>query len=176
MFLGETIIHWNLSWMENYSFAIYKLFGYNFKFHSNLNILKNTLSYFPIFYKDILKLWAKYYSNQPSLLPSTIVSQYLCFNSFIEIDNSTCNTKPLEKETYRKCNKQPKAILVKPSSYKKQSNIFFSKANCERALFDITSKWNNHTNLEKVLGKYVSRSDFAVKTYLYSSTYYHNRF
>ena len=63
-----------------------KRFGKNFKFHSNLNIPKNTLSYFPSFYKDILKLWTKYYSNQPSL-PSTIVSQYLWFNSFIKIDN-----------------------------------------------------------------------------------------
>ena len=63
-----------------------KLFGKNFKFSSNLNIPKNTLSYFRSFYKDILKLWAKYYSNQPSL-PSTIVSQYLWFNSFIKIDN-----------------------------------------------------------------------------------------
>ena len=53
---------------------INKLFGENCKFHSNLNIPRNTLSYFPSFYKDILKLWTKYYSNQPSL-PSTIVSQ-----------------------------------------------------------------------------------------------------
>ena len=50
-----------------------KLFGKNFKFYSNLNIPKNTLSYFPSFYKDILKLWTKYCSNQPSL-PSAIVS------------------------------------------------------------------------------------------------------
>ena len=65
---------------------INKLSGKNFKFHSNLNVPKNTLSYFPSFYKDILKLWSKYYSNQPSL-PSTILSQYLRFNSFIKIDN-----------------------------------------------------------------------------------------
>ena len=38
---------------------------------------------------------------------------------------SPCRTKPLEKETYRKYNKQPKSLLFKPSSYKKQSNIFF---------------------------------------------------
>ena len=62
---------------------INKLFGKNFKFHSNRNIPKNTLSYFPSFYKDIMKLWTKYYSNQPSL-PSTIVSQYLWLISFID--------------------------------------------------------------------------------------------
>ena len=39
--------------------------------------------------------------------------------------NSKLNTKPLEKETYSKYNKQPKSILFKPSSYKKQSNPFF---------------------------------------------------
>ena len=59
---------------------INKLFDKN----SNLNIPKNTLSYFPRFYKDILKLWSIYYSNQPSL-PLTIVSQYMWFNSFIKI-------------------------------------------------------------------------------------------
>ena len=53
--------------------------------------------------------------------------------------SSTFDTKPLEKETYKKYSKQPKFILVKPQSYKKQSNIFFCKANCERALYDITS-------------------------------------
>ena len=37
---------------------------------------------------------------------------------------STCNTKPLEKETYRKYNKQPKSILFKPSPY--QSNQIYS--------------------------------------------------
>ena len=52
---------------------------------------------------------------------------------------STCNTKPLEKETCRKYKKQSKSILFKPSSYKNQSNIFFRKANHEGALFDITS-------------------------------------
>ena len=52
--------------------------------------------------------------------------------------SSTCNIKQLGKETYRKYNKQPKYILFKLWSYEKQSNIFFWKANCERALFDIT--------------------------------------
>ena len=64
---------------------INKPFGENFTFHPKLNSLKNTLSYFPSFYKDKLKRWSKYYSNQPSL-SSTIFSQYLWFNSFIKID------------------------------------------------------------------------------------------
>ena len=34
---------------------------------------------------------------------------------------STCNTKLLEKDNYRKYNKQPKSISFKQSSYKKQS-------------------------------------------------------
>ena len=78
---------------------------------------------------------------------------------------STYNTKPLEKETCRKYKKQPKSILFKPSSDKNQSNTFFPKADHEGALFDITSTWNNHTNLTKVFWKYVSRSGFAVETY-----------
>ena len=67
--------------MENNSFVLYKLFGKNLKFHSNLNTLKNSFPYFPNFYIYILKLWSKYYSNQPSL-PLTIN-----FQSFIKIDN-----------------------------------------------------------------------------------------
>ena len=77
---------------------INKLLGKNVKFHSNFNIPKNTLSYFSSVYKDILKLWSKYYSNQPSL-PSNIVSQYLWFNSFIKIDNKVVfHRKFLEKK------------------------------------------------------------------------------
>ena len=67
---------------------INNLFGQNFNFYSNLNSPKNPLSYFSSFYKDILKFWSKYYSNQHSLPSSTIISQYLWFNnSFIKIDN-----------------------------------------------------------------------------------------
>ena len=40
-----------------------KFFCKNFKVACNLNIRKNTLSYFPSFYKDILRIWSKYYSN-----------------------------------------------------------------------------------------------------------------
>ena len=61
---------------------INKLLRKKFKFHSYLDIPKNTLSYFPSLYKDIEQLWRKYYSNQ-SFLPSATVSQYLWFNSFI---------------------------------------------------------------------------------------------
>ena len=56
--------------------SVNKLFDKNFKFHSNINIPENTVSYFPSFYNYMLKYWRKYYSNQPSLL-STIASQYL---------------------------------------------------------------------------------------------------
>ena len=78
----ENFIEWKIIPLH----YINKLFGKNFKFHSNLNIPKNTLSYFPSFYKDMLILWTKYYSNKPSL-PSTIISQYLWFNSFVKIDS-----------------------------------------------------------------------------------------
>ena len=67
-------------------FCNIQIFCKNFKFHSNLNILKNTLPYFPSFYKYILKPWSKYYLNQPSL-PSTIISQHLWLNSFTKIDS-----------------------------------------------------------------------------------------
>ena len=40
---------------------------------------------------------------------------------------STCNTKPLEKETCRKYKKQSKSILFKPSSYKNNQIYSFEK-------------------------------------------------
>ena len=45
-----------------------------------------------------------------------------------------------------------------------------------KVVFHITSTWNNYNNLTKEFWEYVSRSDSAMETYLYSSTYYHNRF
>ena len=58
------------------------------------------LLYFPSFWKDIPKLWSKYFSNQPSL-PSTITSQYLRFNTFIKFDNKVVlYWKYLEKTNF----------------------------------------------------------------------------
>ena len=48
--------------------SINNIFGKKFKFHCNLNIPKNTVSYFPSFCKNKKKRWTKYYSNQLSLL------------------------------------------------------------------------------------------------------------
>ena len=70
MLLGQIIIHWKFSFLLLCNIWINFLVK-NFKFHSNGNIGKNTLSYFSSVYKD--KLWSKYYSNQPSL-SSTILS------------------------------------------------------------------------------------------------------
>ena len=48
----------------------------------------------------MMKLWSKYYSNQPSL-PSTIVFQHLWFISCIKIDNKVVlQRKCLEKKTF----------------------------------------------------------------------------
>ena len=62
------------SWVENDSIAIYINF-----LVKTLNFTltwKNTLPYFPSFYKYILKLWSKCCLNQLSL-PSTVISQHL---------------------------------------------------------------------------------------------------
>ena len=75
---------------------INKLLVKNFKFHSN-----HTLSYFPSFYKDMLKLRSKYYSSQPSLT-STIISQYLWFNSFVEIDKEIVFIGSFQKQKQKK--------------------------------------------------------------------------
>ena len=87
MFLGQKVIYWKFSWMEIIPLQYKnKLFGKTFKFKSNNIISKDTLTYFASFCKDILKLWSKYYPNQP-FLPSSIISQYLLFNSVIKTGN-----------------------------------------------------------------------------------------
>ena len=66
------------------------------------------------------------------------------------MDSHRFNTKLLEKDAYKKYNKQSESILFKPLSYQKKSTILYWKANHEKAIFDIASTWSSYTNLMKV--------------------------
>ena len=61
--------------------------GKNFKFHSNLIILNNkTINFLHSCYKEIIDYWCKYYSCTPKV-PSLVSSQFLWYNSYINIDD-----------------------------------------------------------------------------------------
>ena len=65
---------------------IHKAFGKNFKLHSNLHIPSDLICTLPTFCRDIIRPWCNYYTSPPTLL-STISTQYLCFDTFIKIEN-----------------------------------------------------------------------------------------
>ena len=203
---------------------INNFFGKNFEFHSNLNIPKNTLSYFPSFYKDILILRTKNYSNQPSL-PSTIVSQYLWFNIFIKIDSKVVFYKKflgkkkkfflndlikengkfrtweqiihefkIDKNLYFKWIQLVHAIpnhwkikLTENKIYSqnmfylnhhfiKSSQIYSFKKLTAKELYLISLQHETTAPTSQKHFESKFRDDFTVETYLYSSTYYHDRF
>ena len=55
-------------------------------FHPNVKIPSNILDLLPLFYKEILDFWGKYYSHAPTV-PSATGSQYLWFNNCVNIDS-----------------------------------------------------------------------------------------
>jgi len=69
-----------------YLFELY--LGKNFKFHSNLLIRSSLLQKFPSYYQEIFKNWCKYLSSSVSVT-STIMSQFLWYNSYILIDKKS---------------------------------------------------------------------------------------
>ena len=69
---------------------IKKYFGSHFKFHSNHLFNISCVNDFPSFYLGIICNWKKYLSTNPET-PSCILSQYLWFSKFINVDNSYVN-------------------------------------------------------------------------------------
>ena len=70
------------------TFLIKKRLGKNFNFHSNLSINPNKIKEFPTYYQDIFIKWEKHFSSLPPL-PSSVPSQCLWHNKYIEIDDKT---------------------------------------------------------------------------------------
>ena len=67
------------------SYLIRENLGINFKFNSNIDICKTVLSKFPHYYQEIFTNWKKYYTFKPNSA-STILSEFIWFNSCIKID------------------------------------------------------------------------------------------
>ena len=64
---------------------INKTFGKSFIFHSNLSFKKKLIKSFPSFYKEILLNRKTFFSKTPET-PSSILSQFLWYNIYIQID------------------------------------------------------------------------------------------
>ena len=64
---------------------ISRTFGKSFIFHSNLSFKKKLIKSFPSFYKEILLNWKTFFSKTPET-PSSILSQFLWYNIYIQID------------------------------------------------------------------------------------------
>ena len=85
MFLGKRLFEDDFHDWKIILLLIGKYSGKNFKFHDNVDI-SNDISKFPSFYQDIFIKWINnYISNPPP--PSMTLSEFICFNSNIEVDN-----------------------------------------------------------------------------------------
>ena len=67
---------------------IHKSLGKKFVFHSNLRVNKKLTKSFPKYYREINYAWGSKFSCQ-ALVPSAILSQFLWFNSQIQIGNKS---------------------------------------------------------------------------------------
>ena len=67
---------------------IHKSLGKKFVFHSNLKVNKKLTKSFPKYYREIINTWGSKFSCQ-TLVPSAILSQFLWFNSQVQIGNKS---------------------------------------------------------------------------------------
>ena len=67
---------------------INKYLGINFKFHNSIDIDKALLTKFPIYYQEIFHKWKQNYTFL-SKTPSSMLSEFLWFNSCIKIDKKS---------------------------------------------------------------------------------------
>ena len=64
---------------------ISRTFSKSFIYHSHLSIKKKFIKSFPSFYKEILLNWKTFFSKTPET-PSSVLSQFLWYNIYIQID------------------------------------------------------------------------------------------
>ena len=95
--IGKKIISLQCSWIKKLyddSFherkiiplhLISRTFGKLFIFHSNLSLKKKLIKSFPSFFKEILLNGKTFFSKTPET-PSSILSQFLWYNIYIQID------------------------------------------------------------------------------------------
>ena len=78
-------------------FLIKNKFRGNFKFHSNVDIIKCSLNNSRHFYKEILTRWSKNHSF-PVSSPSAITSQFLWFKNYIKIHGKCIYIRDFSKK------------------------------------------------------------------------------
>ena len=69
-------------------YIIHKSLGKKFLFHSNLKVNKKLTKSFSKYYREIINICGSRFSCQ-ALVPSAILSQFLWFNSLIQISNKS---------------------------------------------------------------------------------------
>ena len=82
--LYDTSYH---EWKIIPTYFIGKIFGKNFKFHSNFDFQSSLVQCFPSYYRSILEKWKQYFHMMPTV-SSCILNQFLWYNKFLKIDNS----------------------------------------------------------------------------------------
>ena len=82
--LDENFHDWKLLPLH----IIYKSLGKKFVFHSNLKVNKKLTKSFPKYYREIINTWRSELLCQ-TLVQSAILSQFLWFNSQIQIGNKS---------------------------------------------------------------------------------------
>ena len=83
---GDSFHGWKVILLK----LIKKSFGSHIKFQSNLLFNMSSINDCPSFYLHIFCNWKKYFSTNPET-PPCILSQYLWFDKFINVDNSYVN-------------------------------------------------------------------------------------
>ena len=66
-------------------FFIHKTFAYHFKFHSNVDLGKDTIKFFLWFCKSICLTWKSFFNVNPSSIPNPV----LWLGKFIQINNQS---------------------------------------------------------------------------------------
>ena len=80
---------------------IHKSLGKKIVFHSNLKVNKKSTKSFLKYNREIINTWGSRFSCQTLVVPSAILSQFLWFNSQIQVGNESVNNFAITKSIYK---------------------------------------------------------------------------
>ena len=80
---------------------IHKSLGKKIVFHSNLKVNKKSTKSFLKYNREIINTWGSKFSCQTLVVPSAILSQFLWFNSQIQVGNESVNNFAITKSIYK---------------------------------------------------------------------------
>ena len=80
---------------------IHKSLGKKIVFHSNLKVNKKSTKSFLKYNREIINTWGSKFSCQTLVVPFAILSQFLWFNSQIQVGNESVNNFAITKSIYK---------------------------------------------------------------------------